>query len=209
MPVGATTVSCVPIDAGDLSKPGCEDGAGTTTGRTIAAALARELLAPLGDRYRHTVNVAARAEELACAVPSEDRELLVVAAWWHDLGYAPDLVQTGFHPIDGARYLASKGHSPRLCGLVAHHSAATFEAAERDLEADLAGWPREEGPVPDALWTADMTTGPRGERVDYTERLSEILARYDKESIVGRAMSRAEPSVQAAIDRTHGRLAAP
>jgi hypothetical protein len=72
-----------------------------------------------------TVKVAARAEELAGAVPPADRELLVVAAWWHDLGYAPDLVQTGFHPIDGALYLAAKGHSPRLCGLVAHHSAAT------------------------------------------------------------------------------------
>lgn len=178
------------------------------TGRTVAAALARELLAPLGDRYRHTVKVAARAKELAGAVSAEDRELLVVAAWWHDLGYAPDLVQTGFHPIDGARYLASKGHSPRLCALVAHHSAATFEAAERDLEAELAEWPREEGPVPDALWTADMTTGPRGERFDYAERLSEILARYDQDSIVGRAMSRAQPSIQAAIERTAGRLAA-
>lgn len=153
-------------------------------------------------------NVAARAEELAGAVPAADRELLVVAAWWHDLGYAPDLVQTGFHPIDGARYLASKGHSPRLCALVAHHSAATFEEAERGLDAELAEWPREEGPVPDALRTADMTTGPRGERFDYAERLSEILARYDQDSIVGRAMSRAQPSIQAAIERTNGRLAA-
>ena len=105
------------------------------------------------------MKVAARAEELA-AVPPADRELLVVAAWWHDLGYAPDVVQTGFHPIDGARYLAAKNHPPPLCGLVAHHSAAEFEAAERDLEAELAEWPREEGPAPDALWTAHMTTGP-------------------------------------------------
>ncbi|TDQ62847.1 metal dependent phosphohydrolase [Actinomycetospora succinea] len=152
--------------------------------------------------------MAARAEELTLAVPEADRELLVVAAWWHDLGYAPDLVQTGFHPIDGALYLTAKGHSPRLCALIAHHSAATFEAAERGLEAELAEWPREEGPVPDALWTADMTTGPRGERFDYAERLSEILARYAEDSIVGRAMSRAQPSIQAAIDRTSFRLAA-
>ena len=149
---------------------------GRVTGREVAAALAQHLLFPLGNRYRHTVRVAARAEELAGAVPADDRELLVVAAWWHDLGYAPQLVQTGFHPIDGARYLAAQGHSPRLCALVAHHSAATFEAAERGLEAELAVWPREEGPVSDALWTADMTTGPRGERFAYEERLSEILS---------------------------------
>lgn len=178
------------------------------SGRTVAAALAHELLAPVGDRYRHTVRVAARAEELVRAVPPEDQELLVVAAWWHDLGYAPELIQTGFHPIDGARYLASKGHSPRLCGLVAHHSAATFEAAERDLEAELDQWPREEGPVPDALWMADMTTGPRGERFDYAERLAEILDRYDQDSVVGRAMYRAQGTIQAAIDRTSSRLAA-
>ena len=39
-------------------------------------------------------------------------------------------------------------------------------------------WPREESPVADALWTADMTTGPRGEELTYDERLSEILTRY-------------------------------
>lgn len=174
---------------------------------TIAADLARELLAPLGARFEHTRRVAGRAVELSPAVPEQDRNLLVVAAWWHDLGYAPELVQTGFHPIDGARYLAAKGHHPRLCALVAHHSAATYEAEERGLTAELAEWPREEGPVPDALWMADMTSGPRGQAFDYAERLSEILDRYESDSIVGRAMTRAQPDIQAAIDRTNARLA--
>ena len=54
-----------------------------------------------------------------------------------------------------------------------------------------------------------MTTGPGGERFDYPERLSEILARYDdQDSIVGRAMTRAQPSIRAAIERTNNRLAA-
>jgi hypothetical protein len=199
----------MPNDAagGHTNDDAHSEAGGRVSGRSVAAALAQELLAPLADRYSHTVGVAARAEELAGAVPPSDRELLVVAAWWHDLGYAPELVQTGFHPIDGARYLAAKGHSPRLCGLVAHHSAATFEAEERDLSEELAEWPREEGPVPDALWAADMTTGPRGERLEYAERLAEILRRYDSDSIVGRAMSRARPTIQGAIDRTNERLA--
>lgn len=138
----------------------------------------------------------------------EEWDLLVVAAWFHDLGYAPELAQTGFNPIDGARYLAARGHSPRLCGLVAHHSAATFEAEERDLGVELADWTREEGPVPDALWMADMTTGPRGQSFDYPDRLAEILARYEPDSIVGRAMTRAQPDISAAIERTSARLAA-
>ncbi|MEJ2870626.1 HD domain-containing protein [Actinomycetospora sp. OC33-EN08] len=181
---------------------------GERPGPAAAAELARALLAPLGARWAHTQQVARRAEELSPSVPMEDRDLLVVAAWWHDLGYAPELVQTGFHPIDGARYLSARGHSPRLCALIAHHSAATCEAEERGLAAELAEWRREEGPVADALWTADMTTGPRGQSFDYAERLQEILTRYEPDSIVGRSMTRAQPYISAAIDRTLTRLAA-
>ena len=53
---------------------------------------------------------------------------------------------------------------------------------------------------------ADMTTGPRGEKLTYDERLTEIMARYDPDSIVGRAMVRAEPAIRASIDRTQRRM---
>jgi hypothetical protein len=173
---------------------------------TEARGVADGLLGPLGDRWRHTQAVAARAIELSAAVAEHERDLLVVAAWWHDLGYAPELRTTGMHQLDGARHLASVGYPARLCALVAHHSASTFEAEERGLLAELAAWPREEGPVADALWTADMTTGPAGEQVDYPDRLSEILVRYPPESTVARAMTRAQPVIKAAIDRTLARL---
>lgn len=172
-----------------------------------AEELARELLEPLGNRWAHTQAVAARADGLTPAVlPMDDRPLLVVAAWWHDLGYAPALRETGCHQIDGARYLAHEGYSERLVALVAHHSAATCEAEERGLLAELEEWPREESPVADALWMADMTTGPRGEELAYDERLSEILIRYQRTSVVGRAMLRAEPAIRGAIERTRQRM---
>ncbi|MDQ4039741.1 MAG: HD domain-containing protein [Actinomycetota bacterium] len=176
--------------------------------RSGAAALAEKLLAQLGDRWRHTRGVAARADRLASAVVTDDQELLLVAAHWHDLGYAPELVVTGFHPLDGARFLAGEGYPARLCALIAHHSAAMFEAEERCLADELAAWPREKSAVADALWMADMTTGPRGEAVDYPNRLAEILRRYQPDSIVGRAMSRARPLIEAAIARTEDRLRA-
>jgi hypothetical protein len=138
--------------------------------------------------------------------PVEDRQLLVVAAWWHDLGYAPGLRDTGCHQIDGARYLARACYPQRLVALVAHHSAATCEATHRGLLPQLGVWPREWSPVADALWTADMTTGPRGEALTYDQRLSEILTRYQPTSIVGRAMLQAEPGIRAAIDRTEQRM---
>lgn len=175
-------------------------------GWPYAAELAEKLLASLDDRWRHTQAVAARAVDLTSAVSVDDRGLLVAAAWWHDLGYAPELVVTGFHPLDGARYLTAEGYSERLCALVAHHSAATFEAEERGLDDELAEWPREESAVADALWMADMTTGPRGESVDYPARLAEVLSRYELDSVVGRAMSRARPAIEGAISRTERRL---
>lgn len=172
-----------------------------------AESVAEGLLAPLGSRWRHTQAVAERAAELAKSVPHTERELLVVAAWWHDLGYAPELRVTGMHQIDGARYLADQGYSPRLCALVAHHSAATCEATERRLTPQIEVWPREESALADALWMADMTTGPAGERFDYPERLREILARYPENSVVARAMRRAQPEIESAITRTNERLA--
>jgi hypothetical protein len=172
-----------------------------------AEELARELLEPLASRWAHVQAVAARADGLTPAITGEDdRRLLVVAAWWHDLGYAPALRDTGAHQIDGARYLAAEGYPDRLVALVAHHSAATCEAEERGHLVDLEVWPREESPVADALWMADMTTGPRGEELAYDERLSEILSRYEPDSIVGRSMRRAEPAIRAAIDRTRQRM---
>ncbi|MGI8815451.1 MAG: HD domain-containing protein [Pseudonocardia sp.] len=173
-----------------------------------AAATAERLLAPLGDRWRHTQAVAARAAELAEAVETADRELLIVAAWLHDLGYAPDLGVTGMHQLNGAQHLVHLGYSDRLCALVAHHSAATFEAEERGLVTELSKWPREESRLADALWMADMTTGPAGERFDYPARLGEILTRYEPCSPVVRAMTRARPTVEATIERTRSRLRA-
>ena len=84
--------------------------------------LARRLLAGLSDRWDHTREVAARAQSVATAVPDEERRLLVDAAWLHDIGYSPEVVRTGFHPLDGARYLMSIGASTDLVGAVAHYS---------------------------------------------------------------------------------------
>ena len=98
----------------------------------------------------------------------EDAELVEAAAWLHDIGYAPDLHDTGFHPLDGARYLRDvEGAEPLLCRMVAHHSCALIEAEERGLAAELV---REFRPPPrdlaEALIYCDMTTGPDGQPVD-------------------------------------------
>lgn len=84
-----------------------------------------------GDRWLHVQPVAVCADGLRPVVAAEDGDLLVAAAWFHDIGYSPALRDTGFHPLDGARYLASLGHE-REAGRVAHHSGARFVAEVRD-----------------------------------------------------------------------------
>jgi DNA-binding Xre family transcriptional regulator len=36
------------------------------------------------------------------------------AAWLHDIGYAPDLIVTGLHALDGARYLRDARHADAM-----------------------------------------------------------------------------------------------
>ncbi|MDQ3789875.1 MAG: HD domain-containing protein, partial [Actinomycetota bacterium] len=92
--------------------------------RAWAWLTARRLLAEeLPRRWAHSRGVARRAEAIAPAFSPEDQELLVASAWLHDIGYAPSLTGTGFHPIDGARHLRSLGHE-RLARLIAWHSSA-------------------------------------------------------------------------------------
>jgi hypothetical protein len=123
----------------------------------------------------------------------------------HDVGYAPSLHRLGFHAVDGARFLRAQGQE-RLARLVAHHSGARFEAEERDLVEELAAFPVQDGPVMDALTFADMTTGPAGQPMTLDQRIAEVQHRYPSNDPVYRAVVRARPELQAAIDRTRQRL---
>jgi hypothetical protein len=178
-----------------------------TTLAQWASSHAEDLLAPLGDRWAHVQAVAERAGRVAIVLPAGEQDMLVAAAWLHDIGYAPALASTGFHPLDGARHLESIGVDHRLCCLVAHHSGAWFEAAERGFTAELAAFGLERGLVMDALVYADMTTGPAGEPLDFDARIAEILGRYPPEHPVHRAICHSRPVLAAAVDRTARQLA--
>ncbi|MEU8132028.1 HD domain-containing protein [Streptodolium elevatio] len=170
--------------------------------------LAEDTLAePLPRRWAHSQGVARRAELLG-PVLGKDAELLYAAAVLHDIGYAPALIATGFHPLDGARYLRDIAHADtRVTRLVAHHSCALVEAEERGLARDLADeFEIEELSLVDALIYCDMTTTPDGEPTTADARIAEILSRYGNDSIVGRFIHRAHPDLQAATARTHHRL---
>lgn len=172
-----------------------------------AESYAEKLLKPLGDRWTHTNETAQQAARVSAVLPKSDRDVLVAAAYLHDLGYAPQVAKSGFHPLDGAINLRELGVDYRVCCLVAHHSAARFEAEERGLLAELVAYEREDSPVMDALTYADMTTGSAGQTVKFGDRMNEILRRYKPEDPVARVISqRTMPALNAAVERTVGRL---
>ena len=159
-----------------------------------------------GTRWPHVQAVGAKAAVLAPAFGA-DGDTLVASAWLHDIGYAPVLAETGFHPLDGARLIATLG-SPRIAALVAHHSGAAVEAALRGLTAELAAFPDEGGPVRDALWTCDMTTSPTGRPMSFDARLAEIVQRYGADHPVPRAITAASDDIRRAIKETNERIRA-
>jgi HD domain-containing protein len=143
--------------------------------------LARRLLRGLPDRMAHSLLAGVQARRVRATVPIADADLLVSAALVHDIGYAPALRHTGFHPIDGANFLLMLGAPHRLAALVAHHSESHLLAAAHGLLPELSRFRREQGPVADALAYADMTAGPHGTPMSVPDRLADIAARHAHE----------------------------
>jgi len=103
----------------------------------------RLLAQALPDRWAHSRGVGLKARELRL-LAGEHADVLEAAAFLHDIGYAPEVRDTGFHPLDGARYLREETDAPALvCTLVANHTCAVVEAEGRGL----AGWLTAEFPV--------------------------------------------------------------
>jgi HD domain len=168
-----------------------------------AEELARKHLEiPLARRWAHVQGVAAQARSLA-PILGDAADLLEAAAWLHDIGYSPELAETGFHPLDGARYLRDVHFAdPVLCSLVAHHSCAVIEAEERGLSGELRGeFPSASMVLNDALAYCDMTTDPGGNMVSVHDRLAEIRERYGPSSMVTRFTHDAGPCLIASVER--------
>jgi hypothetical protein len=168
---------------------------------TGAKTLAGILLTPLGDRWAHVHAVAAQGRLVAGVLPNDDIETFVTACWLHDIGYAQALKTTGFHPLDGAVFLAGLGIDERIVSLVAYHSSALYEAEEWGLSAELAAFAPADPVLLDLLTYVDLTTGPKGQHMTFDERISEVLSRYAPGDPVHRAITRAQPSLAGSVKR--------
>jgi putative nucleotidyltransferase with HDIG domain len=150
-------------------------------------------------RQLHTRVIGRKAACLARQL-GRDGDLLIAAAYLHDIGYSCELRRTGFHPLDGALYLRNCGHN-RLAGLVAHHSASQYAADLLGLTKQLRLFPWENSLLTDALTYFDMTTDLNGQEVSLGERLARVTDRYGRGHPVAQALDKAEPSLRASVRR--------
>lgn len=169
------------------------------------------LAAALPDRLAHCLAVGATARRTARMLcQTTEEETLAAAGLLHDIGYAPHLVQTGHHAIDGARYLARIGAPGPVVSLVAYHSCAAVEAQMRLLGDQLREFdPPSDSFVADVLTFADMTTGPTGLAVSTAERFEDILRRHGAESLTGRFLDQARGTLEESVGRVEARLRVP
>lgn len=168
-----------------------------------ARRLAESRLAPLTTRLAHVRGVAAAAQGLVARVDPADADALVASAWLHDVGYAPSVLSSGFHPVDGARFVQAEGFPAVMVSLVAYHTGAVFEARERGCSEALAEFAEPPELLLDVLTCADMQTGPDGSPIRPEDRVSEILSRYGEDDPVHRAITSSAPSLLAAVARVN------
>lgn len=167
----------------------------------------RMLAEPLPRRWAHSQGVAQKARTLE-PILGGNTELMEAAAILHDVGYSPSIATTGFHPLDGARFLRDQENADeRLVRIVAHHSCALLEADLRGLRDELETEFALESPdLVDAMLYCDMTTTPDGEPTDVETRLAEIAKRYGPDHLVTAFITRAGPEIRSAAERVLERL---
>ena len=170
-----------------------------------ARVAAESRLVVLPGRLTHVRGVAAAADGLRAQFDAASGDCLVAAAWLHDIGYAPSVRSTGFHPVDGAAFARREGFDELVVSLVAFHSGAPAEARERGING-LSAFSAPPQRLLDALTFCDLTTGPDGTAVSPRDRLHEVLRRYGPDDPVHRAVDSARGELLAAVDRVRAWL---
>ena len=112
----------------------------------------------------------------AAGLDAEQVRTLELAAVLHDIGRAIDPLDLEPHGFVGARFLDDLGLHD-LAPLVAHHSGALLEAAERGLQ-HLDQWQPADERLQSLLDLADRTVDSRGTMVSLGERRADLVERW-------------------------------
>lgn len=153
------------------------------------------------NRFEHLAAVWRAARSLrGCGMTwygTEQAERLELAALLHDVGRAIDPLDTEPHGFVGARFLDSVGLHD-IAPLVAHHSAARFEAAARGM-SHLDRWRVDDPSLLHLLTLLDRTTDGRGRRVGLAERRADIERRHGRHARQARNFDASLADVRAGL----------
>ena len=164
-----------------------------------AAAWAWALLAAQPGRWAHTRGVARLAADIAARIPDLDGDVLLAAAWVHDIGYAPNLAATGFHHLDGAAALAARGEL-ELASIVAHHTSGDAEADARGLTRKLQSFAAPSELMAAAVAYCHLHAGPGGVPTGVDSRIAEVEVRYGPGHPVTRGLRAALPGLRDRVE---------
>ena len=168
-----------------------------------ARTLAADILSVDPALHEHTSRTARRAAELAQRIPGNRATDAVAAAWLHDIGYAPRLRRTGFHPLDGALFLMAEEWPERIVRLVAHHCLAALEAPFYGVGHHLGVIEVVTGIDADILVSADLSAGA-GNPVPTAQARLEAMRLADEE--VGLVPDDVREARYAGLRAAHARI---
>lgn len=135
--------------------------------------------APDNDRLAHIQQVIRTAQAIEARRSFAGR--LIAAATYHDIGYAPSLATTGFHPVDGAETARKDGFDGEIVDAVLHHSGARGLASRSRPDLMHMYGPdcrMTETALSRALTFCDNRSGPRGESLSLAARIADIRVRH-------------------------------
>ncbi|WP_415719061.1 HAD-IIB family hydrolase [Maridesulfovibrio sp.] len=139
-------------------------------------------------RLAHMRQACNTAKRLVCQMDydAETSAKIVTAALFHDVGYSEKLTKTGFHPLDGAAYLAHCGAPEDLISAVLWHSSTPLEIEKlpeiKKIYDNFPG-PRYDSPIHKAVAYCDFRTSPLGESYSFGQRIIELEGRFGLDSV--------------------------
>jgi len=140
--------------------------------------LAKSLLADDPRRLAHVRGAALIAGMASGALRVDQPETVVAAALLHDIGYAPAVARTGFHPLDGALFLAREGWPESVVLLVGHHSHAVLLAPYYRVHNAMALLDRVPGQAEDIITFSDLRAGANGMGAAPRDRIDDMRRRH-------------------------------
>ncbi len=139
-------------------------------------------------RLAHMRQACNTAKRLVCQMDydANTSAKIVTAALFHDVGYSEKLKKTGFHPLDGAAYLAHCGAPEDLISAVLWHSSTPVEIESlpeiKEIYDNFPG-PRYDCPIHKAVAYCDFRTSPLGESYSFGQRIVELEGRFGMDSV--------------------------